>query len=98
MHEPQGEIISGMYFADNTAGIIESVHYYHLKQSPTFTKYYLELLGMLNKRYGRTGSDDSRVTKAELDGTYVLPPSPKPKQEKKQEEPIAQQVESISFD
>ncbi len=72
-----GEIVAGLYFADSFGSVVESAHRYGLKQSPTFARSFLELLKMLNKRYGDQKTKDAAVIRAELAGTYV--PSTEPK-------------------
>lgn len=78
VRDPNGEMIGGLFIDDcNFASdLIESVHRYGLKKSPTFASSFHDLLKMLNKRYGQH-SQESAVVRAELAGTYV-PPQPKP--------------------
>jgi AraC-like DNA-binding protein len=71
-----GDIVSGSYFIDGGCGdIVEYAYEYGLKQSPTFAAAFLELLKMLEKRYGNR-HEDAVVIRAELAGTYV-PPQPR---------------------
>lgn len=73
VRSPDGEIVAGRYFADSLGDLVESAHEYGLKQSPTFAKSFLELLKMLDKRYGPQKTKDAAVIRAELAGTYVPP-------------------------
>jgi hypothetical protein len=81
VQSPDGELVSGMYFADVSGSLVESVHRHGLKKSPTFAAMYRELLEMLDKRYGRQPTHDAAIVKAELAGEYVLPPLPESKPE-----------------
>jgi hypothetical protein len=88
--DPVGELVAGMYFADAASSMIESANRHGLKQSHTFSQLYVELLKMLDRRYGHEQTDDAQIIKAELAGEYVLPPLPelpKPEPKKIQEAP-----------
>ena len=73
VHSPVGELIAWSYFGDVLGNVVESVHRYGLKQSPTFAKSFWELLKMRDKRYGTQKTEDAAVIRAELAGTYVPP-------------------------
>ena len=73
---PDGELVSGMCFADASGDMVESANRYNLKQSPTFAALYCELLTLIDRRYGGQPSKDAAIIRAELTGTYVLPPPP----------------------
>jgi hypothetical protein len=88
--EPFGEIVSGKYFADVSGDMVESANRHGLKQSSTFAATYRELLEMLDKRYGYERTEDAAIIRAELAGTYALPPLPEPKPELKPEPPKIQ--------
>jgi hypothetical protein len=89
--QPDGELVSGAYFGDSAAPMIESAHRYNLKQSPTLAAMCRELLEIVDKRYGQ--SADAAIIRAELAGTYTLPllepkPEPKPETPKVQDPPL----------
>jgi len=73
---PAGELVSGAYFPDALGTIVYDAHRYDLEASPTFSGAYRELLKILDKKYGHEQTKDTRAIKAELDGTYALPPEP----------------------
>jgi hypothetical protein len=92
------EIVSGAYFADVSGSVVESVNHHGLKQSPTFAARYQEFLEMLNRRYGRQPTPDAAVVRAELSGTYTLPPQPEPKPEPPPEPPKIPEAPSVPSD
>src|ERR1700674_798836 len=84
VRDPDGELVSGLYFADASGTIVESAHHHNLNQSQTFSQLYTEFLGILDRRYGRQQTKDAAIIRAELAGTYVLPPLPEmPKPERR---------------
>lgn len=89
------ELVSGFYFADTCGDLVEISNRYGLKASATFAGMYRELLEMLDRRYGR------QPTKAELDGTYILPPLPelpKPEPPKIPDAPSVPSLTEISHE
>jgi hypothetical protein len=83
VRHPEGDMVAGSYFADSFGSVVESAHRHNLKQSQTFSQLYTEILGILEKRYGYQQTKDAAIIRAELAGTYVLPPLselPKPEQ------------------
>jgi hypothetical protein len=81
---PEGELVAGLYFADSSGSVVESAHRHGLKMSQTFNLLYRELLEMLDRHYGCQQTQDAATIRAELAGTYVLPPLPElPKPESK---------------
>jgi len=94
----EGELVAGQYFSDSSGTMVESANRHILKNSPTFNTAYFELLKMLDKRYGREQTNDAAVVRAELAGTYVLPPTPElPKAEpnKIHETPVLWYAETL---
>jgi hypothetical protein len=88
VRDPDGELVSGLYFADASGTIVESANRHSLKNSPTFNTAYFELLKILDRRYGREQTGDAAIIRAELAGTYILPPLPElPKPESSKPEP-----------
>jgi hypothetical protein len=84
VRDPDGELVAGRYFADSSGSMVESAHRYNLKQSQTFSQLYTELLGILDKRYGRQQTKDAAIIREELAEMYVLPPlSELPKPERR---------------
>ena len=66
----EGELFGGLYFADCSGSMVESANRHSLKNSPTFNTAYIELLKMLDKRYGCEQTKDAAIIQAELAGTY----------------------------
>jgi hypothetical protein len=65
------EIVSGMFHADSLGDIVELAGVNDgLKQSKTFTELYYQLLRALDRRYNHQGTDDARIIRAELAGTF----------------------------
>ena len=97
--QPDGDLISGSYFADVSGDIVESAHWHGLKESPAFVEPYTELLKLVgSRRYGNQPTEDAAIVKAELAGTYVLPPLPelpKPEPQKVLEEPLPSMTEIL---
>jgi hypothetical protein len=76
---PAGELVSGAYFGDALGElIVGDTHRNGLERSQTFSAAYRELLKILDKEYGHENSKDALAIKAELNGTYSLPPEPEP--------------------
>lgn len=78
---PEGMLVSGMYFADTCAEMIESANRLGLRDSPSFDSAYLEVLSLVVMRFGKQVPvpEDVQIAKSELDGTYELPkPTLKP--------------------
>jgi hypothetical protein len=66
VRNPEGELVSGMYFADSAARTIESAHRNGLMKSATFSETYRELLELLDRRYDGQQTDDAAIIRAEL--------------------------------
>jgi hypothetical protein len=66
VREPDGELVSGRYFADASGIIVESANRHGLTNSRSFNLLYRELLGILDQRYGHQQTEDSAVVRAEL--------------------------------
>jgi hypothetical protein len=105
VHSPNGIIVGGSYFPEALGSdLISSAHKLGLKKSPTFTALYIELLRILDKKFGHIRTGDAfelgcaADIKAELAGTYVLPapPSGETIQVNTSVSPAAQGSKSIS--
>lgn len=77
VHSPNGIIVGGLYFPEALgSGLVSSAHKLGLKKSPTFTALYLELLRILDNKFGHIRVGDAYELgcvadiKAELAGTY----------------------------
>jgi hypothetical protein len=75
VRHPEGDMVSGSYFADSFGSVVESAHRRGLKNSETFRLLYRELLEILDKRYGRQQTGDATIIRAELAGEYPTPGS-----------------------
>jgi hypothetical protein len=79
VHSPNGIIVGGIYFPEALGSeLVSSAHKLGLKKSPTFNALYLELLRILDKKFGHMQAGDAYELgctadiKAELAGTYSL--------------------------
>ena len=95
--QPDGDLVSGSYFADVSGDIVESAHWHGLKESPAFVELYTELLKLVDRRYGNQPTEDAAIVKAELAGTYLPPLRELPKSEppKIKEKPIPSMAEIL---
>ena len=95
---PDGELVSGAYFADVSGDTVEFANRYGLKKSPTFAAMYRELLEIVDKRYGGQPTPDAAIVKTELAGRYELrplPELPKPEPPKAVDEPLPSMAEIL---
>jgi hypothetical protein len=96
--QPDGEIVSGAYFADACGDMVQSANRHGLKQSPAFLELYTDLLILVDRRYGHQQTEDAAIVKAELAGRYELPPLPelpKPEPQKPTEKPLPSMAEIL---
>jgi hypothetical protein len=60
VHSPNGTVVGGLYFPEALGSdLIASAHRLGLKKSPTFAALYLDLLRILDKKFGHQRTGDA---------------------------------------
>lgn len=61
------EFFGGTYYADVLGDkLVKETHRFDLERSATYSAAYRELLGLLDRRYGRNNDENSNAVRAEL--------------------------------